>query len=117
MSLTKEEIFDFVSDYLYEIEDGYYEKTIDDHIIRTLGKFLSSHGFNPSESHDFTFFTRKIEEPWEFIKFDITWEPEIVLGVGEFEYRYVRIGVAPKKEGAGRPRTYIFKGGAGISIK
>lgn len=117
MSLTKEEIFDFVSDYLYELEDSCYEKTNDDHIIRTLGKFLGSHGLNPSEAHDFTFFARKIEEPWEFIKFDITWEPEVALGVGAFNYKYVRIGVAPKKEGAGRPRTHIFKGGAGVIIK
>ena len=117
MSLTKEEIFDFVSDYLYEIEDSFYEKTTDDHIIRTLGKFLSSHGFNPSESHDIIFFAQNIEEPWETSEFDITWEPEIALGVGKFEYRTVRIGVAPKIEGAGRPQIYIFKGGSGITIK
>lgn len=115
MSLTKEEIFDFVSDYLYEFEDYRFTERSDDHTIRTLSKFLGSHHLNPIEAHDFTFFARNIEEPWEFSEYCITWEPEVALGVGKFEYRTVRIGVAPKKEGAGRPRIYIFKGGAGIT--
>lgn len=115
MSLTKEEIHDFVSDYFLEFEDYRFTERSDDHTIRTLSKFLGSHHLNPIEAHDFTFFARNIEEPWEFSEYYITWEPEVVLGIGAFEYRYVRIAVSLRKEEAGRPRRHIFKGGAGIT--
>lgn len=116
MSLTKEEIHDFVSNYFFEFGDDRFKEKSDDHAIRTLGKFLGSHHLNPIEAHDFTFFARNSEEPWEFSEYYITWEPEVALGIGAFEYKYVRIAVSLRKEGAGRPRGYLFKGGAGITI-
>lgn len=115
MSLTKEEIHDFVSNYFSEFEDGRFKKGADDHVIRTLGKFLGSHHLNPIESHDFTFFTPNNEESREFSECNITWEPEVALGVGAFNYKYVRIAVSPRKE-VRRPRGCLFKGEVGITI-
>lgn len=116
MSLNKEEIHEFVLDNFYEFGDSRFDDETSDYVIRVLSKFLDSHHLNPIKSHDIRFFTRSNEEPWEISQYNITWEPEVALGVGMFEYVFVRIGIVPIEEKSGRPRSYIFKGEAGITV-
>lgn len=107
MSLTKEEIYEFTEDSL-DVDYTYQET--DDFVIQTWINFLESHRLNPLNEHEIVFKKQSPSEPWEEVKYNIRWIPEVVLGRNSFEYEKIYLGISLYKEdglGLTRPRSFI----------
>jgi len=107
MSLTREEIIDVTEEYL----DVKYEyQATDDFVIQAWINFFEEHRLNPLNEHKFVFKAQPFPEPWEEIKYNIRWIPEVTLGRNSFEYEKVYLGISLYEEdgiGLNRPRCFI----------